>query len=93
MIFLASSNLTNNNESLKLIGSLPFQIFPNSSKPNNNDFKLDINLNKDGFTLLDIVTNNQLKWLEGDGNIDLNIRGKYNQEKKTLLKKLIQKAS
>ncbi|PHV62761.1 translocation/assembly module TamB domain-containing protein [Cyanobacterium aponinum] len=82
--FLASSNLTNNNESLKLIGSLPFQIFPNSSKPNNNDFKLDINLNKDGFTLLDIVTNNQLKWLEGDGNIDLNIKGKYNQEKNSI---------
>ncbi|BAQ64918.1 translocation/assembly module TamB domain-containing protein [Geminocystis sp. NIES-3709] len=77
--FLANSNLTKNNQPLIIIGSLPFQLFPNSIIPNNNNFKISLNLSEDGFGLLNILTNNQLNWLKGDGNINLDINGKYYQ--------------
>lgn len=77
--FLASSNLLNNEESLRLIGSIPFQLFPNSLVADNQLFNLDINLTRNGFNLLDIISNNQLNWLGGEGNINLNIQGLYYQ--------------
>ncbi|WP_373480125.1 translocation/assembly module TamB domain-containing protein [Geminocystis sp.] len=77
--FLANSNLTENTQPLTIIGSLPFQLFPNSLKPDNNDFKLTLNLTQDGFGLLSIFSANQLNWLDGKGNINLDIQGKYYQ--------------
>ncbi|MGI0479682.1 translocation/assembly module TamB domain-containing protein [Geminocystis sp. CENA526] len=77
--FLASSNLTENNQPLTIIGSFPFQLFPNSIIPENNNFQLSLNLAKDGFNLLSIVTNNELNWVSGNGNINLDISGKYYQ--------------
>ncbi|BAQ60800.1 protein of unknown function DUF490 [Geminocystis sp. NIES-3708] len=77
--FLAKSNLTENTQPLTLIASLPFQLFPNSIIPENNDFIVSLNLTQDGFNLLDIITNNKLNWLQGQGDINLDIKGKYSQ--------------
>ncbi|MBL1208837.1 hypothetical protein [Geminocystis sp. GBBB08] len=77
--FLANSNLTENTQPLTLIGSLPFQLFSNSLLPENNNFLLKLNLTQDGFALLDILSNNQLNWLKGEGDINLDINGKYSQ--------------
>ncbi|WP_158412765.1 translocation/assembly module TamB domain-containing protein [Geminocystis herdmanii] len=82
--FLANSNLTDNSQPLKIIGSLPFQLFPNSIIADNNEFQVSLNLAKEGFSLLNIVTNNQLNWLSGNGNINLDINGKYYQLTNTI---------
>ncbi len=77
--FLANSNLMKNTQPLTLIGSLPFQLFPNSVLPDNNNFLVSVNLTEDGFGLLDIISNNQLNWLDGKGDINLDVKGKYYQ--------------
>lgn len=77
--FLATSNLIKDTESLRLIGSFPFQLFPDSQLPDNDSFKLDLSLNKYGFSLLDILSNNQLTWQSGEGKINLQVNGKYFQ--------------
>lgn len=40
---------------------------------------MDLALNRDGFSLLNVITNNQLNWLSGDGNVTVKIRGNYSQ--------------
>lgn len=77
--FSVGSNLTTPGESLRLIGGFPFQLFPQSVKPETDAFYVDLALNRDGFSLLNVITNNQLNWLSGDGNVTVKIRGNYSQ--------------
>jgi translocation and assembly module TamB len=77
--FLARSSLNEDIDYFTMIASLPLRLFPNSIKPESDDFNIDFNLQKEGFSLLSVVTDNKLNWVEGDGNIDLAIKGKYNQ--------------
>ncbi|MCX8079318.1 MAG: translocation/assembly module TamB domain-containing protein [Geminocystis sp.] len=77
--FSASSNLTTPSESLRIFGGFPFQLFPQSVKPETDAFFMDLALNRDGFNLLNVITNNQLNWLAGDGKVTVKIHGNYNQ--------------
>jgi translocation and assembly module TamB len=76
---LANSILNEEQEYFTIIASVPFRLFSNSLEPENNEFKIDFNVSKEGFSLLNVVTDNQLNWVKGDGNIDLEIQGKYDQ--------------
>ncbi len=78
--FLASSKLNEEIDYFTIIASVPFQLFSKSIRPENDNFNVDFNLTKEGFSLLSVVSDNQLNWVEGDGNIDLEVKGKYNQE-------------
>ena len=77
--FLASSSFNEEIDYFTVIASLPLQLFPNSIPPENNDFKIEFDMQKEGFSLLNVVTDNQLVWMEGEGNVDVDIQGKYNQ--------------
>ncbi len=77
--FLAKSSFDESIDYFTVIASIPFKLFPNSIEPDNNDFKVKFDLEKEGFSLLGIATDNRLNWIDGNGNIDLDIKGKYNQ--------------
>lgn len=82
--FFASSIFADNIQPLTIKGSFPYQLFPNSIHPESNQFDISLKIKDKIFPLLDTVTNNQIKWLQGEGNINLDIQGNYNQEKNQL---------
>ncbi|BBA79105.1 hypothetical protein RGRSB_0531 [cyanobacterium endosymbiont of Rhopalodia gibberula] len=43
---------------------------------NDNRFKINIRLGTEAFSLLEIVTQEQVSWVEGEGKIDLDLSGK-----------------
>jgi translocation and assembly module TamB len=60
---------------LNITGSIPYQL-PNASvAPESNDLHLTFNLKNEGFALLNILSNGELAWLDGEGNVDLMIMG------------------
>lgn len=77
--FFASSILSDKIEPLTIKGSFPYQLFPNSITPNNNQFDVSLNITDQLFPLLNIITDKQIDWLEGKGKIKLNIYGNYEQ--------------
>ena len=87
--FFASSTLSNksNNilndevETLTVKGSFPYQLFANSIPPDNNQFDISLNLTDQGFPLLNVLSQNELKWVEGTGKINLDVFGNYNQQR------------
>ena len=79
--FLATSKLNEDEDYFTIIASVPFRLFPSSIEPENNEFELDFNLTQKGFSLLSVVTDNQLNWVQGNGNINLEIKGKYAQDR------------
>ena len=83
--FLATSNLTGEEESARLLGSFPFRLFPQSSNSGSDDFRLNLNIEESGFGLLTVISNNQFNLTKGSGGVDLNISGRYNQSENTIL--------
>lgn len=79
--FFANSILANKSEPLTIKGSFPYQLFSNSIPPDNNDFDISLNVNDQVFPLLDILTNKEINWRKGKGNINLDISGNYYQQK------------
>ncbi|MBE9223124.1 translocation/assembly module TamB domain-containing protein [Cyanobacterium stanieri LEGE 03274] len=82
--FLATSNLTGEEESARLLGSFPFRFLPQSDNPDSDDFRFRLNIEESGFGLLRVVSNNQFNLVEGSGGVDLDIQGKYNQSQNTI---------
>ena len=79
--FFASSVLANNSPPLTIAGSLPIPL--GNFKAKSDDLNLKLNIKDDGLAMLNILTNDQIKWLNGKGNVALDISGKINQEKWT----------
>ena len=77
--FFARSNLTGEEESASLFGSIPFQLFSESDAPMSDDFSLSLNVEESGFGFIRVITNNQFDLVRGSGGVDLNVSGNYNQ--------------
>jgi len=77
--FFANSNLTGEEESARLVGSIPFQLFPESDTPVSDDFNLNLNVEESGFGFIRVITNNQFDLIRGNGTVDLSVSGNYNQ--------------
>ncbi len=78
--FFASSYLQKDLQPLIIKGSFPYQLFNNSIPAENNQFDVNLTMNDDVFSLLNVVSNNQIKWLQGNGKINLDIVGNYEQK-------------
>ncbi|MFM1842226.1 MAG: hypothetical protein RLZZ490_962 [Cyanobacteriota bacterium] len=71
-------------EPLILEGSVPY-VFPFARQlPESDQFTLALRLNNDSLSLLDLVTNQQLTWLNGQGNVDLRLFGRLDPQTQTL---------
>jgi|GEM_PF-3842850 len=66
---------------LLITGSFPYQLPFGSVKPQNKQLNLKINIKDTGLDLLSILSKNQINWVEGKGEIKLDIEGIFNQEK------------
>ncbi|MEB3226827.1 MAG: translocation/assembly module TamB domain-containing protein, partial [Synechocystis sp.] len=71
-------------EPLILEGSVPY-VFPFAKQlPASDQFQVGLRLKNDGLRLLNLVTNQQLMWVGGQGNVDLRLLGRLDPQTQTL---------
>ncbi len=79
--FFVNSILAAGAEPAIVSGSFPYKLPFASVQPNNNRFSAKVNIEDRGLTLLNILTRNQIRWVDGKGRIELDISGIFEQEK------------
>lgn len=65
-------------DSIKIAGSIPYQLPFTLKSPASDRIKVDISLQDRGLQMLDVFSNNQLDWIDGRGKIAVAIDGKMN---------------
>lgn len=82
--FHLQSFVNSSTEPLQLEGSVPY-VFPFASQlPASDQFSLVLKLKNDSLSLLNLVSNEQLSWLGGQGKVDLTLLGRLNPQSQTL---------
>lgn len=72
----ANSPLVAREDRIKITGSIPYQLPFALTPPASNDIKIDLSLQNQGLQILDVLSKQQLRWLDGQGKIALKIDGK-----------------
>lgn len=78
--FFAKGLLSPDSDPLTLSGNLPYQLPFAKITPASNQLNIDVSLQDEGFTLLDVISKNQLTWEGGEGEVNLAITGPFNPE-------------
>lgn len=78
--FFAEGLLSADSDPLTLTGDFPYQLPFATVSPPSDQLNIDINLQDDGFTLLDVISNGQLTWEGGEGEVSLAITGPFDLE-------------
>ncbi|WP_233220016.1 translocation/assembly module TamB domain-containing protein [Pleurocapsa sp. CCALA 161] len=78
--FSASSIIAENADPLTLRGSVPYQLPFAKAEPKSDRLELQLNVKDKGLALLDIFSRGELKWIDGAGQIALDITGILDQE-------------
>jgi translocation and assembly module TamB len=84
--FSLNSILAAGTDPLLVTGSFPYQ-FPlgDTIAPDSDEFSLNLNLENSGLTALNALTRQQITWEDGNGEVDLAIAGRYDQDENQLL--------
>ena len=82
--FFASSILAEGADPLTVDGSFPYQFPFATVKPDSNQLNVNLNVQDEGLALLDILTRNKVDWVAGQGAINLDISGTFDQETNSL---------
>ncbi len=72
----ADRPLVDREDRLKITGSIPYQLPFALQPPASNDIKIDLSLQNQGLQILDVFSQQQLHWIDGQGKIALKIDGK-----------------
>ena len=86
--FSASSNIVEDADPLILRGSIPYQLPFAQIKPESDRLELQLNVKDKGLALLDIFSQGELNWIDGSGEIVLDIAGVLDA-KQNLPRKLV----
>lgn len=73
--FSASSVIAQDADPLILKGSVPYQLPFAQTEPESNLLELQLDVKDKGLALLDILSRGELKWIDGQGKIALDISG------------------
>lgn len=73
--FFASSIIAEDAEPLTFKGSMPYKLPFAKVDPESDRLELQVNVKDKGFALLDIISRGELKWIDGKGEIVLDISG------------------
>ena len=60
---------------IKITGSIPYQLPFALKPPASNEIKIDLSLQNQGLQILDVLSQQQLRWIDGQGKIALKIEG------------------
>ncbi|MEH2393187.1 MAG: translocation/assembly module TamB domain-containing protein [Nostoc sp.] len=70
-----STLLVTGTQPLAITGSVPAALPSAAVQPDSNQISINANLQNEGLALLNVFTNNQVAWVDGQGKVDLNVQG------------------
>ncbi|MEH2205608.1 MAG: translocation/assembly module TamB domain-containing protein [Nostoc sp.] len=74
-----STLLVTGTQPVAITGSVPAPLPFAKVQPDSNQINIDANVQNEGLALLNLLTNNQVAWVDGQGKVDLNVRGTLNE--------------
>ncbi len=66
-------------EPLRIDGSVPYQLPFAKKSPDNQNFSINLKVQNKGMQTLSILTQQQLNWVDGDGQINVLLKGQIDQ--------------
>ncbi|MCU0538037.1 MAG: translocation/assembly module TamB [Hydrococcus sp. Prado102] len=78
--FQASSKLNRHAEPIVIQGSIPYQLPFATVKPDSDRLQLNLQVQNEGMALLDILSRDALSWIDGKGEIAIDISGRFDRE-------------
>jgi translocation and assembly module TamB len=77
--FLMSGILSEQGDPLVMAGTFPLQL-PIGQKPASDDLLLNVSVTNQGLSLMNLLTRNQVNWIDGQGDLEVEVTGKFNRE-------------
>ncbi|HYX14178.1 MAG TPA: translocation/assembly module TamB domain-containing protein, partial [Nostoc sp.] len=74
-----STLLVTGSQPVAITGSVPAALPFAKVQPDSNQISINASVNNEGLALLNLFTNNQVAWVDGQGQVDLNVRGTLNE--------------
>ncbi|OYE03287.1 translocation/assembly module TamB domain-containing protein [Nostoc sp. 'Peltigera membranacea cyanobiont' 232] len=74
-----STLLVTGTQPVTVTGSVPAPLPFAAVQPDSNQISIKANVNNEGLALLNLLTNNQVSWVDGQGQVDLNVQGTLNE--------------
>ncbi|MEH2069100.1 MAG: translocation/assembly module TamB domain-containing protein [Nostoc sp.] len=74
-----SALLLTGTQPLAITGSIPAPLPFVAVKPDNEQISINAKVNNEGLSLLNVFTNNQVSWINGEGEVDVNVQGTLNE--------------
>lgn len=70
-----STLLVTGTQPVAITGSVPASLPFVAVQPDSNQININANVQNEGLALLNVFTNNQVAWVDGQGKVDLNVQG------------------
>lgn len=70
-----STLLVTGTQPVAVTGSVPAPLPFTKVQPDSNQISINANVQNEGLALLNLLTNNQVAWVDGQGKVDLNVQG------------------
>ncbi|BAU66864.1 hypothetical protein STA3757_42700 [Stanieria sp. NIES-3757] len=77
--FFASSVVAPNADPLTITASIPYQLPFSKTLPDSDRLSLQLNVTDEGLALLNILSRGEVNWIDGEGNVSLDISGNFDQ--------------
>ncbi|WP_445636378.1 AsmA-like C-terminal domain-containing protein [Nostoc sp. DSM 114161] len=74
-----STLLLTGTQPVAITGSIPAPLPFVAVKPDNNQINVNARVNNEGLALLNVFTNNQVSWVNGEGEVDVKVQGTLSQ--------------
>lgn len=74
-----STLLISSNEPIEVSGSIPSPLPVGNVSPASQEIRLTANLENEGLALLNVLSGQQLQWIEGQGEVNIEVSGTLNQ--------------
>ncbi len=75
-----SNLLVTGTQPVAITGSVPAPLPFAAVQPDSNQISVNANVKNEGLALLNLFTKNQVSWVDGQGQVDLNVQGTLNQQ-------------
>jgi translocation and assembly module TamB len=74
-----STMLVMGTQPVAITGSVPAPLPFVTAQPDSNQISINASVNNEGLALLNLFTNNQVSWVDGQGQVDVNVQGTLDQ--------------
>ncbi|MBW4575277.1 MAG: translocation/assembly module TamB domain-containing protein [Aphanothece sp. CMT-3BRIN-NPC111] len=74
-----STALVSANDPIQITGSVPYKLPFATMQSASNEISVDINVQNQGLALLNLLSRGQVAWVDGQGKVDLSVRGTVDQ--------------